>query len=64
MAVAPSTGKRLTTEFLGTFVLVSGGAQLWLFLLAPIAGGLIAGLTYATLLGDEDAVGLPEAMET
>ena len=28
-------------------------SQLWLFILAPIAGGLIAGLSYATLLGDD-----------
>ena len=39
-------------------------SQLWLFIVAPIAGGLIAGFSYAVLLGDEDAVGLPEAMET
>ena len=39
-------------------------AQLWLFILAPAIGGLIAGFTYLVLLGDEDAVGLPEAMET
>jgi aquaporin Z len=38
-------------------------SQLWLFILAPIAGGLIAGFTYAFLLGDDDAVDLPEAME-
>jgi aquaporin Z len=38
-------------------------AQLWLFVLAPIIGGLIAGFSYAVLLGDDDAVGLPEAME-
>ena len=28
-------------------------SQLWLFILAPIVGGLIAGFTYATLLGDD-----------
>ena len=39
-------------------------SQLWLFILAPIAGGLIAGFTYAFLLGDDDAVSLPEAMES
>jgi aquaporin Z len=47
--------------------LFAGGdaiSQLWLFIVAPIAGGLIAGLSYATLLGDEGAVSLPEAMET
>jgi len=47
--------------------LFAGGdaiSQLWLFIVAPIAGGLIAGFSYATLLGDEGAVSLPEAMET
>jgi aquaporin Z len=47
--------------------LFAGGyaiSQLWLFILAPIAGGLIAGFSYATLFADEAAVGLPEAMET
>jgi aquaporin Z len=39
-------------------------SQLWLFILAPVVGGLIAGFTYMTLLGDEDAVSLPEAMES
>ena len=39
-------------------------SQLWLFIIAPIAGGLIAGFTYAMMLGDEAAVALPEAMET
>jgi aquaporin Z len=39
-------------------------SQLWLFIVAPIAGGLIAGFTYAFLLGDDDAVSLPEAMES
>ncbi|MDR7253542.1 aquaporin Z [Nocardioides sp. BE266] len=45
--------------------LFAGGdaiAQLWLFILAPVVGGLVAGFSYAMLLGD-DAVGLPEAME-
>jgi aquaporin Z len=47
--------------------LFAGGdaiAQLWLFIVAPIVGALIAGFSYMALLGDEDAVGLPEAMET
>jgi aquaporin Z len=47
--------------------LFAGGdaiAQLWLFILAPVIGGLIAGFSYAVLLGDEDTVGLPEAMES
>jgi aquaporin Z len=39
-------------------------AQLWLFVLAPIIGGLIAGFSYAVLLGDDDAVSLPQAMES
>lgn len=39
-------------------------SQLWLFIVAPAVGGLIAGFSYATLLGDEAAVSLPEAMET
>jgi aquaporin Z len=38
--------------------------QLWLFIVAPIAGALVAGFTYVTLLGDEETVGLPEAMES
>ena len=47
--------------------LFAGGdaiAQLWLFIVAPIIGALVAGFSYTALLGDEDAVGLPEAMET
>ena len=39
-------------------------AQLWLFVLAPVVGGLVAGLSYATLLGDDAPVSLPEAMES
>ena len=40
-------------------------AQLWLFILAPVAGGLIAGFSYAFLVGEhEPTVELPEAMET
>ena len=39
-------------------------AQLWLFIAAPIIGALVAGFSYPALFGDEDAVGLPEAMET
>ncbi|TIC86652.1 aquaporin Z [Nocardioides sp. GY 10127] len=47
--------------------LFAGGdaiAQLWLFIVAPIAGALIAGFSYAFLLGDEEPVSLPEAMES
>ena len=47
--------------------LFAGGdaiSQLWLFILAPVVGGLIAGFTYTTLFGDDAPVGLPEAMET
>ena len=39
-------------------------SQLWLFIVAPVAGGLIAGFSYAVLLGDDGAVSLPEAMES
>ena len=39
-------------------------SQLWLFILAPIVGGLVAGFSYAFLLGDDVTVSLPEAMET
>ena len=38
--------------------LFAGGdaiVQLWLFILAPLAGGLIAGATYARLFGGGDA---------
>lgn len=31
-------------------------SQLWLFILAPVVGGLIAGFTYATLLGRDEPV--------
>ncbi|MCM0619129.1 aquaporin Z [Nocardioides bruguierae] len=39
-------------------------AQLWLFVVAPIAGALVAGFSYAVLFADDEAVSLPEAMET
>lgn len=39
-------------------------SQLWLFILAPIAGAIVAGLTYASLLDDPTASGdLADAME-
>jgi aquaporin Z len=39
-------------------------AQLWLFWLAPVAGAVLAGFTYAYVLPDQDeplASGVPEA---
>lgn len=54
---ARSTGPAL---FAGTEAL----AQLWVFWLAPLVGGLIAGATYALLIGKvEEAVPLPETTE-
>ena len=44
--------------------LFAGGdaiAQLWVFLLAPTIGALIAGATYALLFGDNEAPDAPEA---
>jgi aquaporin Z len=44
--------------------LFAGGdaiAQLWLFILAPVVGGLIAGFSYAALLGRGPAAPLEEA---
>ena len=47
--------------------LFAGGdaiSQLWLFILAPVIGALIAGYSYASLFGRaEDVVRLPEATE-
>ena len=37
--------------------------QLWAFWLAPLAGGVIAGLTYAALLGSEEPAPLTEATQ-
>lgn len=54
---ARSTGPAL---FAGTEAL----SQLWVFWLAPLVGGLIAGATYALLIGKvEEAVPLPETTE-
>ncbi len=54
---ARSTGPAL---FAGTEAL----SQLWVFWLAPLVGGLIAGATYVMLFGKEaQAVPLPEATE-
>ncbi|MCR1785730.1 aquaporin Z [Nocardioides carbamazepini] len=46
--------------------LFAGGdaiGQLWLFIVAPVIGGLIAGFSYAFLLGSDDAAELADAME-
>ena len=48
----------------GLFAGADAIEQLWLFILAPALGGLIAGFTYLILLGEDQPVGLPEAMET
>ena len=49
---------------MGLFAGSDAISQLWLFIAAPIVGGLIAGFTYAYLLGGDGAVSLEEAMET
>jgi aquaporin Z len=46
--------------------LFAGGdaiAQLWLFVLAPIAGTLVASFAYTALLGSRGAAPLQEATE-
>ena len=47
--------------------LFAGGdaiGQLWLFIVAPVVGALIAGFSYSLLFGREvPAVGLPETAE-
>ncbi len=46
--------------------LFAGGdaiAQLWVFILAPLLGGAIAGFTYAGLFGDTPAASMEEATE-
>ncbi len=50
---------------IGPALYVGGDAlsQLWLFVLAPIAGALIAGVSYAALLGRDDVVTLEQATE-
>ncbi len=52
---ARSTGPAI---FAGTEAL----AQLWVFWLAPIVGGIIAGATYVLLLGGEEAAPLEESV--
>jgi aquaporin Z len=52
---ARSTGPAI---FAGTEAL----AQLWVFWLAPIVGGVIAGATYVLLLGGEEAAPLEESV--
>jgi aquaporin Z len=48
---------------IGPALFAGGGAisQLWLFILAPVVGALIAGFTYKPLLGHGRAVSLEEA---
>ena len=43
------------------FAGVDAIAQLWLFILAPVAGALLAGFSYAYLFGEEAAAPLEEA---
>lgn len=48
---------------LGPALFAGGGplGQLWLFIVAPLAGGLLAGLTHAKLLGRNDPAPLERA---
>jgi len=51
---------------LGVGLFAGGDAisQLWLFIVAPIVGGVIAGLSYHALLGSTEPVDLAESMES
>lgn len=50
---------------IGPALFVGGDAlsQLWLFIVAPVVGALVAGFGYALLLGGEDEASLAEASE-
>jgi aquaporin Z len=50
----------------GPAIFVGGWAlqQLWLFWLAPIAGGAIAGVVYRTFMGNPESMGRAESRET
>jgi aquaporin Z len=50
---------------IGPALFVGGDAisQLWLFIVAPVAGALIAGFSYALLLGRDDQASFAEASE-
>ena len=61
-------GLGLATSKIGCMLAVQGVysmiAQLWLFIVAPLAGALIAGATYGFVVGGQDAVApLEEATE-
>ncbi|HLS93137.1 MAG TPA: hypothetical protein VK015_06445 [Microbacterium sp.] len=55
----PSLLAALAAEFLGTLLLVLGGAeplaQLWVFLVSPIVGALIAGVLHRVVFDRRDS---------
>lgn len=55
----PSLLAALAAEFLGTLLLVLGGAeplaQLWVFLVFPIVGALIAGVLHRVVFDRRDS---------